>query len=170
MERSFYWNAVQKFKKGIELIERLLAPLHGTTAQKLQTVYWNAVGEIEAKGVNSETPLHDAASYNSIETAKLLLELGAEIEASAVNNGTPLHLAAWNNRKETAKLLLECGAEIEARDVANKTPLNLAEWNDSTESPNIYLNAVQKFKKGMELIQHLSTTLHGTTAQKLQNL
>ena len=78
----------------MELIERLLATLHGTAAQKFENVYWNAVVEIEAKDVKNGMPLHDAASYDSIETAKLLLELGAESEANVVNNETCLQLAA----------------------------------------------------------------------------
>ncbi len=85
--------------------------------------------DVNARDTAFFTPLHDAASYNSYKTAKVLLSHGADINAknSDINgNQTPLHRAIGsNNNKEFIDLLVENGVDINAKDRGGRTPLQL---------------------------------------------
>ena len=50
--------------------------------------------DVNARDVNKETPLHDAAARGKTEVAALLIEKGAKVNARDVNQETPLHHAA----------------------------------------------------------------------------
>ena len=56
------------------------------------------------------TPLHIAAKYGNIKTAKLLLEKEANPDVQGKNGLTPLHVATHYNNVNVALLLLEHGA------------------------------------------------------------
>ena len=60
--------------------------------------------EIEARNVNNETPLHDAALKNSTECVKLIVERGAKTEGRDKDNRIPLHLARHCNSIEAVTL------------------------------------------------------------------
>jgi ankyrin repeat protein len=69
------------------------------------------------------TPLHQAASYGAVESAKLLLAAGADVNAGSY---TPLHHAASEGNAKMVRFLLERGAKVNARDADRNTPLLLA--------------------------------------------
>ena len=81
---------------------------------------------VDAVDANGTTPLHVAASYNQLKTARHLIELGAD--AAHANNwgDTPLHRAASQGFAEMCALLLEAGAKMYAKDWSGARPIDLA--------------------------------------------
>ena len=75
---------------------------------------------------NGKTPLHWAATANSADVARLLIDHGADIQAMELIGWTTLHIAVRNGALEVAKLLIEAGAELELKDTDGNTPLMLA--------------------------------------------
>lgn len=52
---------------------------------------------INRRDLRSKTALHEAAYYNSLECAKLLVQNGADIEAKDEDGRTPLHWSFWRD-------------------------------------------------------------------------
>ncbi|MCI1696911.1 suppressor of fused domain protein [Aneurinibacillus aneurinilyticus] len=65
-------------------------------------------------GKRCVTPLHNAAEYGSIKTARWLLECGANIDAGYGLHATPLIEAAMEGKLDMVKLLHAAGADINA--------------------------------------------------------
>ncbi|XP_063682089.1 transient receptor potential cation channel subfamily V member 5-like [Bolinopsis microptera] len=63
-----------------------------------------------------QTPLHYAARYDSPNSVKTLVKMGAKIEARDYRGRTPLLLAAELGRVQAGAMLLECGAKVYAID------------------------------------------------------
>lgn len=90
--------------------------------------------DIEERDKHYElTPLLWAASSDSHDTVKLLLEKGADLEAKNSSKETALALAARHGRTSIAKLLLEKGACFDVKDERSMSPLLLAALNRHTE-------------------------------------
>lgn len=89
---------------------------------------------------NGNTPLHNAAIYNSKEAAEILLRYGAKVNAKAEYDETPLHVAAKNDSKEIAELLISHGAKINAKDAFEKTAVSIAAENNSKEVLELLLS------------------------------
>ena len=64
------------------------------------------------------TPLHWAASYNSLDVARLLIDRGAEVDARDEDGRTPLHYAARPSCLDVARLLIEHGANTDGIDLS----------------------------------------------------
>ena len=62
------------------------------------------------------TPLHNAASNNSLDVIRLLLDAGADIDAPRKpgDGETPLSQAAWKNKIPAIEMLVESGANIDS--------------------------------------------------------
>jgi ankyrin repeat protein len=81
------------------------------------------VGSAAANEVAGEEP-------EVLETAKLLLKLGADVNAVDANGETAMHGAAYKNLPKVIQYLAEHGAKIEIWNRTNKygwTPLMIAE-------------------------------------------
>jgi len=61
--------------------------------------------DINAKQMQSVTPLHSAAHNGHARLAKLLIENGANINSQTDTGQTPLSMAEEKHFKETAELL-----------------------------------------------------------------
>ena len=73
------------------------------------------------------TPLHEAALNGRLETARLLLEMGADPNiADTAYRSTPLHLSARGNHPDLIPTLANYGADIGALNEGGKTPLHVA--------------------------------------------
>lgn len=59
--------------------------------------------EIEVRDKSNRTPLHYAASGNSIEVAQLLLKHNAKMEVRDESNRTPFHDNASSSNREVAQ-------------------------------------------------------------------
>src|ERR1700682_2827622 len=90
------------------------------------------------------TPLHIAASRNSVDIAKVLIDGGANLEAEAVEDqkrAHPLHTAAQANAAKVAELLISRGAQVNARNADGATPLFVAASNGQAEVAEVLLKA-----------------------------
>lgn len=63
---------------------------------------------------------------HSVETAKLLLELGADVNAVGEYGWTALHGAAYNGFEEMIQFLVAKGAKTDIMDQFGQTPLSIA--------------------------------------------
>ena len=71
--------------------------------------YWNRFNDqLEQKGPEGTTPLHEAARHGHIEVVAFLLSKGANINATTSSNGaaTPLYLASEAGHKNCQLILL----------------------------------------------------------------
>ncbi|HEX9367484.1 MAG TPA: ankyrin repeat domain-containing protein [Vicinamibacterales bacterium] len=90
-----------------------------------------APGAVGAYSFDGWTPLHLAAFFGRLETARILLDAGADVDAVSRNSltNTPLHAATAGKHTEVALLLLEKGAKSGAIDAGSYTPLQIATQN-----------------------------------------
>nr|CAG4709126.1 unnamed protein product [Naegleria fowleri] len=123
VERETKKRLCKAAKEGdLEVLQQILSDPMGSTL-------------VNSFGPNG-TPLYEAACWNQVEAAKLLLKHGANVNAQDQNNGwTALHLACKKNSVEMVKLLVENKAElnITTRDELKQTPLHLAAHLSSLE-------------------------------------
>ncbi len=90
----------------------------------------------------SHTPLHVTASNGSLQTAKILLSMGASVHIRDEWNGTPLHNAAKFNTIEIARILLKAGANPSAKGYGGTTPLHYAGLAPGTRVMQLLLTYV----------------------------
>ena len=65
------------------------------------------------------TPLHDAATYNELGVAKLLIDHGAKLDMTDKEGGTPLHKACMRaDNTEMIKLLVDSIPEPNQKTVS----------------------------------------------------
>jgi uncharacterized protein len=83
---------------------------------------------IAAYSADGWTPLHLAAHFGSVETARTLLERGADVEARSRSQegNTPLHAAVAGRQLASVALLLAHGADVNAADAGGWTAVNIA--------------------------------------------
>lgn len=83
--------------------------------------------DLETVDSAGRTPLSFAASLDSVNIARLLLDSGANMKAKDKKHKmTPLHWAAECDAPKVAALLLERGASVWATDRNTKTPKMIA--------------------------------------------
>lgn len=94
-----------------------------------------AAGRLIANGldpdlsdVNGWTPLHFAAQAQSVEVARLLVEVGVRLEPQDKFGNTPLWRAVMNSkgRGEVIQLLRERGADPSLENGSGVSPVSLA--------------------------------------------
>jgi ankyrin repeat protein len=87
------------------------------------------------------SPLHLACFFGKIETADLLLDLGADVTSVARNPSevTPLHSAAASRSSEMVSLLLRCGASVNARQHGGWTALHAAALHKDARMARVLL-------------------------------
>ena len=70
------------------------------------------------------TPLHIAATNNSLAIAKMLLKKGILPNAMDKKGWTPLHCAAYSAHIKMCELLLDFGADVTLKNSNDTTPLH----------------------------------------------
>ena len=138
-------DGVKKFKRRrwlIEVADFLLkhggkhGTIHGAAyGGDIEAVkeFLAAGTDVNAKGEDGRTPLHDATGYGHKEIVELLIAKGADVNAKTKRVGTPLHGAAANGDKEIAELLIAKGADVNAKNEDEfVTPLDWAERHPET--------------------------------------
>ncbi|XP_043479382.1 tonsoku-like protein [Leptopilina heterotoma] len=105
-------------KGDIETVEKLLAKGH----------------PIHVRDSFGWTPLHEAANYDFVEIAKILIKNGANIDDTGgpqCNGLTPLLDAAFNGNFSMVYFLIENGANVNATTNENETVIDLLEeWRN----------------------------------------
>jgi len=80
--------------------------------------------------------LDQAAIYNNVAAAELLLEDGANINAKNGMGATPLHEAILSRSWDVGRLLLDHGAEVNTRWMNGDSPLKTLRWERATRTRN----------------------------------
>ncbi|KAM0415306.1 hypothetical protein ACHAPD_006501 [Fusarium lateritium] len=81
---------------------------------------------VNAKGLDGNTPLHCAAISGRSHLVRLLIDSGGNVKAANLEGRTPLHLAAMANDPTMVSLLVKNDCDINIKDQAGQTPLHLA--------------------------------------------
>lgn len=90
---------------------------------------------VNVRGVNGQSLLHDAVGKSNVEAVRLLLSLGTDVNAVSSGGSTPLIIAASRDQHDIAKLyditklLLEAGADPNIRGNKGMTALRWAVTN-----------------------------------------
>jgi ankyrin repeat protein len=82
--------------------------------------------DVNAKGVDGTTALHQAVLADRRDIAEMLLAAGADAKAGDRYGVTPLYLACVNGNAALVEKLLEAGADANAVDPAGETALMTA--------------------------------------------
>ena len=87
---------------------------------------------VNAKDLQSNSPIDSAMKRDAVDVLKLLIENGANIDSNGEDGKSPLLLAIEGNCIEIAKVLCAKGANVNI-DIEGKTPLILAIENNYDE-------------------------------------
>jgi ankyrin repeat protein len=87
----------------------------------------NATALMVAAGMGRTAERPEEEEKSALETAKLLVKLGADVNAADANGQTALHFTAYIGADAIAQFLLENGARVDAIDRFGMTPLGIAE-------------------------------------------
>jgi ankyrin repeat protein len=82
--------------------------------------------DVNVPQADGATPLHWAAHWDDVETARLLLRAGARVNAANDHGVTPLALACVNGSGAMVESLLAAGADANAADATDETALMTA--------------------------------------------
>jgi ankyrin repeat protein len=88
-----------------------------------------AVAYVLVSKLLGDRPLRRAARDGDLETAILLLLIGADPNVQDILGDTPLHLAVKKYNLGIVKVLLEHGADPNVQDICGWTPLHTADGN-----------------------------------------
>lgn len=96
------------------------------------------------------TPLHLAAYFGAVETARVLLAAGADPDAVAANptRVRPLHSAAAGRHAEIVRMLLDAGADPAAEQEGGYTALTSAERNGDEDIAELVREATRRRSPG----------------------
>lgn len=81
---------------------------------------------VEAKTINGETPLDQAAWRGCIDVAVFLLRCGADVDCQTKSLYTPLHRCAFYGHDRLAALLCLAGADRKLKDKDGRTAYDVA--------------------------------------------
>ncbi|HNI94438.1 MAG TPA: ankyrin repeat domain-containing protein, partial [Leptospiraceae bacterium] len=89
---------------------------------------------------NGNTPLHNAAESDDLDTVKYLIEKGADIRIKDKDGNTPLHKAAESGELNIVKYLIQKGADVNAK---NNQGFTASEWGEKKRvtAPAEYLKS-----------------------------
>jgi len=120
------------------------------------------------------TPLHLACFFGHVETAEMLLSLGADVKARSANamHNTPLHAAAAGRSADICALLLSNGADVAATQQAHYTALHSAAANGDLEIVRLLLaheaNPQAKSEKGETAVEMARQRGHSAVVELLE--
>ncbi len=84
-------------------------------------------GDVDAHMTYGRTALHHAAGCDSIEVARMLINIGADANAIGTPLGvTPLQLACISGSLSTAGMLLDAGVNVDIKSRTGRTALHYA--------------------------------------------
>jgi len=88
-----------------------------------------------AAGIGQTAERSEEEEKRALETAKLVVELGADVNGADTSGQTALHAASYIGADAIARFLVEQGANVDAADSYGMTPLGIAEGIPTPELP-----------------------------------
>ena len=123
------------------LVEGGAEPLMSTVADERQLfnkghgddnqVQGNGTPLMVTVGMGRNDDFTEAAEERALESAQVLLNLGADVNAATETGWTPLHAAAFVGADTLVEFLVENGAKLDVQNGCGQTPLSLAAGTDS---------------------------------------
>lgn len=115
------------FRAAIDGFDALFASVEADRPECVRLLFDYGVSLEEKTAPDNEiiqeaTPLHLAAHYGRLESASLLLELGADPNSRDINGMTPLHTAVLRKHLQIVELLLSSNADPSLTDKMGNTP------------------------------------------------
>jgi ankyrin repeat protein len=137
--RTPLYYAVQKgHVDAVKILIKAEADLRGHQGEESKKAFIiQAVNRTDEFG---ETLLHEAVRRGHLETARVIIEMGAEVNAKTKFGLTPLHIAADEGRLEIIDNLIAIGADVNSLDRNEKTPFMLAAEKNHLESVKLLLS------------------------------
>lgn len=129
---------------------------------------------LETASADGWTPLHLACFFGHLETAEMLLQMGANVMVRSANamHNAPIHAAAAGRSQEICALLLSHGADVNATQQAGYTALHAAAANGDLEIVRLLLaheaNANAKNEKGEGALEMARQRGHAAVVQLLE--
>lgn len=112
--------------------------------EKISHLLSNNELDINSFTEDTKTPaLYIAASYDSLNALKLLLDLEADPNQADVDGETALHACASSRNGDAVSLLIEKGANIFSMDNVGRTLLDAAAFENNTDVLEVSLLAVE---------------------------
>lgn len=87
------------------------------------------IAEVNSKGIESRTALHNAVFEKKVEAVQMLLRYGANIESQTIHLRTALHIACILSEDSICQVLLNAGASVDIQDFDQNTPVHYATSN-----------------------------------------
>lgn len=87
----------------------------------------DAGADVNAFGLDGNTPLHCAANHNNVAIVGLLIKRGSIIDKKNRRGNTPLHVTCMTGNRKVAKILAFQGADMDAVSKEGWTPLHYAQ-------------------------------------------
>jgi ankyrin repeat protein len=110
---------LQSIKMSEEILE---AAREGQTEQVRRLIQEGV--NVNVKGSNGNTPLHNASCRGHVDTVRYLLDSGANVNVKGWNGYTPLIDASWNGALEVVGILLDNGASVNDENDYGETALH----------------------------------------------
>lgn len=99
----------------------------------VQRLIEKKLATVDARGINSWTPLHYASRSGHYPIVLYLARANADIDMKSKDGWTSLHLACLKGHYDVADILLQNGADMNIKDNQGKTPMDVAVSKDSKE-------------------------------------
>ena len=96
---------------------------------------------LEKEDKYQRTPLHSAARYGALSTARFLLDQSADFNAKDESGNTPLHLASIYRHDEIIDLLIQQKVDVNILNAQGQSPLSLASLYGNSESIELLLGS-----------------------------
>lgn len=107
---------------------------------------------LQATDENQSTALHDAATYNEIGVAKLLLQSGAKLDLTDKEGGTPLHNACMREDNTEMIKLLVSSTDADREKVKRSSALRRSHRASMANKIHFCMqNFISLFLKGFSL-------------------
>lgn len=151
-------------------------PPHSLTIETVRLLI-AAGADVNPPPAGGTTPLMAAASRNSPDVLKLLLDAGARASLNAKDGlgRTALMLAPGSrfdpSGTAAARILVAAGADVNAADREGRTPLMLSAWRQDLASIDLLLKAGAsvnaKDVRGKTALLHVRQEMHGDVSARV---
>eukprot|EP00164_Ancoracysta_twista_P006841 GFYU01009600.1.p1 GENE.GFYU01009600.1~~GFYU01009600.1.p1 ORF type:complete len:893 (-),score=223.03 GFYU01009600.1:47-2725(-) len=119
-----YMNATDN--KGQTALHYACHPTRRRDPTEIINMIIEAGGDLEARDLKHETPLHKACAVGNVDVVEILVENGADINAANKRQATPLHVAAGAGRVDIMKILVRNGVSLQEPMKGNNNAVHIS--------------------------------------------